>query len=72
LAETIISGGIAFIYSYLIGKLIDSVFQFKTDAHLVFLGEPLPKDFFLYTLFAMFIGVFIQLTFEEKPMTESF
>ncbi len=69
LKRTFFFGCIALIYSYLIGKLIH--FLFWNESVYAFMQTPLPIDYFLYALFAMFIGVFIQLTFEEKPMTES-
>lgn len=55
---------IAFLYSFVISKVFSILFEGKT-----FL-EPLENTYKLYVFFAMFIGIFIQLTFEEKSMTE--
>ncbi len=68
---------IGFVYAYLIGIIffiftssnpIDQSIFFTSSNHPGQLTEI--KKHLLFTFFAMFIGIFIQLTFEEKPMTE--
>lgn len=61
---------IGWIYSFSIGLFLFSLFDQKETFLTNLFCLPVRKEMLLYTFFAQFIGVFIQLTFEEKPMTE--
>jgi|GEM_PF-2462130 len=61
---------IGWIYSFSIGLFVFSLFILEGGFLDNLFCSPPRREMLLYTIFAQFIGVFIQLTFEEKPMTE--
>jgi len=70
--RTLFFCAVGFIYSYMIGRGLYILFnsEGKICADFWIFFQPLTSEFLLYTCITMFIGIFIQLTFDEKPMTE--